>query len=976
MNDLLYGLKNICGQYPLDEKRLIVPGYSAGNTLCESLARESGGWLNLRPVTVAGMAREVVATFSAGSGLTFLNGGTAATVVEKLFLHLREQGSLSYFTHEGNATGTVRAIASSLLEMRMAGMVSGDLSEGAFEIPGKGRDIEVLFRAYEKYLIEHNYLDAPGLLKRALGVMAKAAGEKLSNREIYILPSFLHMYPLEKELVRGMAGDRLLVIGGEVAEQFGSGTLDIYHAYGMRNEVREVFRRIYHNEIQLDKVTIAYTNSEYVPLIYSFARGTGMKITVSEGIPVTFTGPGRVLQGIIKWIKSDYSAGHFKDLLASGDVAIKGSKGTYLNSLSAIHILRKAGVGWGRERYGLLKSQGSRARPLYNFVARVLDSLPKAVEGGFIYQEFTEALADVLSKVVKIKNDADTDALSSLVASLKSAGELATFHLNADEALERVEDLVKGLRVSASDPKPGHIHVTGCSRVIWSNRPYTFFVGLDAGNFPGGSGQDPVLLDSERRRLHSGLPLGADKPLKKQYMMGLALATRVGRVTLSYSSHDIVLNRPVFPSTLLLGACRFLKEDNTLDYTSLVRMLGEPAGYCPGDGMRPIDELEWWLTKALVSPGLNDSLEAVRACYRNIDSGVAAGEERDRGEITEYDGWVPSGAEDFDPRNRKQRVFSSSRIEELAVCPFAYFLRYVLRIQPPEDMQYDPDSWLDAMQRGALLHELFYRFMRVAAEKKERPSLLKHSDAIKGIARELIEDYRASIPPPNDIVFEREAKDIYRCCELFLKCEEAERGSHPAFLEIPFGLGAEAAREAGYGLADPLKIDLDDEGTFFMLRGKIDRIDSLQDGTYSVLDYKTGGAGGYDENKYLDRGRQMQHALYSIAAEKIIHKSVPEKKPKVKLSGYYFPTEKGEGRRVLRSQTKRDELRRALNNLFDLLADGLFIAAEDKCRCVFCDYQSVCGYPRSADKTRLLIDQDDGIGASLLRAWKELMLIG
>ncbi|HZK18633.1 MAG TPA: PD-(D/E)XK nuclease family protein, partial [Clostridia bacterium] len=590
-------------------------------------------------------------------------------------------------------------------------------------------------------------------------------------------------------------------------------------------------------------------------------------------------------------------------------------------------------------------------------------------------RELTNALADILPHVAATKTDADTGALSNLVASLQSAGEMATFQLEADEALERVEDLVNSSRIGASDPKPGHIHLTGYSRLIWSDRPYTFFVGLDGANFPGGGRQDPVLLDSERRRLHSGLPLGTDKPLQNQYMMRLALATRRGEVTLGFSSHDIVQNRPVFPSPLLLEAGRFLKEDSTLDYTALVKMLGEPFGYSPGDGVPPLDELEWWLNRALGEPGLDDSLGGIKTSYRNINRGVAARVERGKIKATEYDGWIPLEGEHFDPRINKGLVLSSSRIEELAGCPFSYFLRYVLQIQPPEDLEYDPDSWLDAMQRGALLHDLFYKFMKVVAEKKERPDFSRHYDLISGIARNLIEVYRENIPPPSDLVFERESKDIHRCCELFLRCEEAETESNPSYFEIPFGLGSEAVEEAGYGLVDPLKIDLDGN-TYFTLRGKIDRIDSLQDGTYSVLDYKTGGAGRYNDNKYLDRGRQIQHALYSVVAEKIIGEFAPGEKPWVKLSGYYFPTERGEGRKVLRIQTDRDELKRALNNLFDLLGNGFFIAAEDRYKCTFCDYRTVCGYPHSADKTRLLIDEDSKAVCTPLRAWKELMIIG
>ena len=146
MNGLLYGLKKICAKYPLREKRLIVPGYGAGHVLCESLARESGGWLNLRLVTTTGLAQEIAGVFLAERNISFLSNYLVTTVVEKVFLTLKEEGKLVYFNKEGNSGGIVQAISSSVSEMRKTGITSENLSAGAFEIPGKGKDLKACWK--------------------------------------------------------------------------------------------------------------------------------------------------------------------------------------------------------------------------------------------------------------------------------------------------------------------------------------------------------------------------------------------------------------------------------------------------------------------------------------------------------------------------------------------------------------------------------------------------------------------------------------------------------------------------------------------------------------------------------------------------------------------------------------------------------------------------------------------------------------
>jgi ATP-dependent helicase/nuclease subunit B len=172
-----------------------------------------------------------------------------------------------------------------------------------------------------------------------------------------------------------------------------------------------------------------------------------------------------------------------------------------------------------------------------------------------------------------------------------------------------------------------------------------------------------------------------------------------------------------------------------------------------------------------------------------------------------------------------------------SACPYAYFLNYVLKVKPLEEVTFEEDTWLDAMQRGSLLHDLFNKFMRQITGKGEKPSFKKHLPFIKSILETIIKEYRDKIPPPSEAIFEQEKKTLIKAAEVFLKTEENRcKTCTPLLFEFPFGY-----KDAEPEFRDPVRIHLG-AGKSFLLAGRIDRIDRIADHEYAVLDYKTGSA--------------------------------------------------------------------------------------------------------------------------------------
>jgi len=1078
MNRLLSFLDDICRRHPGAEKVLVAPDLVSGRETSLALAAAGRGWVNLRVETTAGLALQVAGAVLARGKIRFLPGYLTELVLEEVLQEMEAARVLRYYRRPAGSAGLVRALANTVFELRMTSHGAQDVPRRGLAAPGKGSDLRAVLSAFERYLSANNCTDFPGLLQTALAVTeagengaapvaapaGRAAGKSIPER-IFLVPSFTHFYPLEKELLVRLAGGRPVVLPGEpvfglrVPEGYWTaaecapddpfrpakgcgvrpdrpaaeerdvsgektaaggtpvvcdterlawlyrvdeappprrdGSLQFFHACGVTAEVREVFRRIAAAGLTLDQVSVVYTAESYVPLFYTLARRFGVGLTVAEGVPVSLTGPGRALRGLLDWVRSGFSARVFGDLLTAGEVRLRlPGDGPGVSGVSAARLLREAGIGRGRERYRLLaelarayrrraesavEDDGRRAwllaradlaGELCRLFADLLALVPRPDgEGRVNFAALAEGLAALLSRLSVVKDEMDRAARECLLQFLGDGAGFTTLRLPVEQALQRVAEAAAGLRAGAGGSRPGCLHLVGYQRAVWTHRPGNFFVGLDADTFPGSGRQDPVLLDDERECFPRSLPRSAGRLRENLYAMVQALASRRGRVWLSFSAYDPAQNRSSAPSPLFLQACRLAAGDPALDYTDLLRRLGHPAAWCPRDGEPALDETEWWLRRFLRGAGA--AAQDLARCYPGLARGLEAKEARKENRLTVYDGRLAPPGGEFDGTEVLPAVFSCGRLETLAACPFRYFLQYVLQIAPPADRDYDDGRWLAPAERGELLHRIFYLFMRRVGERGERPDPGRHRELLMETAEELLACYRHRFPVPGEAVFARERREIRRACEVFLAAE-GQLPSHvrPAYFEVPFGLGEEAVALAGCGLPEPLALLLDN-GTEIRVSGKIDRIDRAGRGIYHVWDYKTGGDGEYDEKDFLKQGRQLQHAIYALAAEKLLAVLHPQESPRVQTAGYYFPTERGAGRRLARERDGRGSLMTALGHLYALLAGGIFLPTSEADRCRYCDYRQACGGEEAAARSRALFSGGDPV----LAPWQALQEI-
>jgi ATP-dependent helicase/DNAse subunit B len=559
-------------------------------------------------------------------------------------------------------------------------------------------------------------------------------------------------------------------------------------------------------------------------------------------------------------------------------------------------------------------------------------------------QQFVSGMLSFMKDYCSRTDELNRASYSALSAMLQDLAYSESGQASLASLCDKIRIRLQEERVGASSSRPGHLHVTSFHRAGAASRQNNFIVGLQEHAFPGTLMEDPILLDTERKSISDRLPLSTDRFDEGLFFMYAHLAGIRGRVTLSFSSYNVEEGRDVAPSPLILKAFRLVSRNPGADFTAIQESLGHPASYSSD---HPVDEKEWWLARLLPQATPTKARKMVLGRFTHLARGLAAVQARESDDFTEYDGSVRVDATIDDPRRNHALVLSASKIETLAECPFEYFVRHILGLEPPEDIEYDPTVWLDSAERGSLLHSIYEEFMRGVATRGEKVQAERHRPFLMEIGEKLVQEKKMEIPPPSDQVFEGERLEIVASLDIFLRMEEVlSSKAQPKYFELQFGVGNVEKGEVGR--SEPVTINIDKDN--FLLRGFIDRVDQLKDHEFRVLDYKTGSTFGFSSKGHFEKGKKIQHCLYSRAAESILREQV-DRAARVVEGGYYFPTRKGEAQLFLRVQKQSRDLDTLLQTLFDIIASGAFLPREDQC--YLCRDYDLCGVTRKSVSAKL-----------------------
>jgi hypothetical protein len=599
---------------------------------------------------------------------------------------------------------------------------------------------------------------------------------------------------------------------------------------------------------------------------------------------------------------------------------------------------------------GTLRRQIEDLQHLESFALPVVSSLAELPERGD-WGEWLDRLQALASQAL-----AHPDGVLSLLQELRPMS-----RVGAVEIFEVLEVLSERLTLLSQEPpshRYGRVWVAPIDRVRGMSFEVVLVCGLAERLFPRKIVEDPLLLDSGRRRLSRRLLVQEDRIARERLSLRLAVGAARRKLVLSYPSVDVQKARGRVPSFYLLEVKRAV-EGVLPDFEALS---GEAAGQrgarlgwpAPRDPLLAVDAAEHdlaFLADALrpetdlasvrgagrylmeVSPFLAQSL---RGYYRRWD----------QKKFTASDGLVDASTETrraLASHLPEARSYSVTGLEQFAACPYRFYLYAIQGLRPRETAV--SIIHLDPLTRGAVLHVAQFQILKTLESKGLLPvkteNLAPVLEAAESAFRQVAADFADQLAPAIERIWQDELDGISTDLRGWLRREAtAEGGWVPFRYEFTFGMRPR-------GPADPASVLEEARLTNGLrLRGAIDLVERRADGNLRVTDYKSGKA-VVPESAVLYGGRSLQRVLYPLAYEALTGETV--------VSGrLYYCTRKGDylERVVAIDEQALENLAEFQRMLTQFIQDGFFPAApfpktddwkDYNYGCRFCDYLPVCG---------------------------------
>ena len=541
MNTLTSFLAEFCGEHLLEEKTFIVPSYQLGHQIGEVLTSKGHSWVNLRFATLPSLAQSIAGVELSKLNIRQISGAASLFMVDKIFRILKEEGKLDYFGELEASSGVIRAVHRSLLDLRMAGLGSRDLSPESFIREDKGEEVILFLQKYEEELEKRKLIDLAGLYSFAL-----EKAENISNGEGKIFLCFQDkvLRRVEQNFLEKIAGENLVLVSQDPVYGLqrprrywkkGTGTfflsekrasshlaphrphsapqsdlermpwlfspqdalppfkdksLELFRAVGPTNECREILRRIIYEKLSLDDVEIIHPpGNTYSSLFFVLSAKTGLKVTYADGVSLGFTSHGKVFNGLLNWLEGNFLVSELCHMIESRALRFQREKGGEVPSpLKISRHLKNAMIGWDRNRYipclkarrasiekdiRVSQEEGEEEKItrykadigeiewLIKKIKQFLELMPSWDEEGRLdFGLLCKGVSGFVKKFSRVQNELDREALSVLSSRLEETASVESSLLDKEEAFEWLRSLGDGIRVGASGPAPGHLHLS------------------------------------------------------------------------------------------------------------------------------------------------------------------------------------------------------------------------------------------------------------------------------------------------------------------------------------------------------------------------------------------------------------------------------------------------------------------------------------------------------------------------------------
>jgi RecB family exonuclease len=988
----------------------------AADDLVRSLKATTFG---IHRFSLAQLAFRVAAGRLAERNLTPLSRLAAQASAAHVAYRLRSEGKLPYLSAVSDFPGFAPSLSSTLSELRAAGVeeVEGDIGS---LLAAYGREMEVnahsdsavLFETAAEVLREAPIKAAVLLLDLKVG----SAAEQLFVDELVAGAANVFRSD-EPQRHRGRRGetalDRLrdnLFERDEIEEKDFDDSVVFFSAPGEGREAVEIVRAIAghaRDGVGFDEMAVFLR----APARYQAHLEAAFE---RAGIPAYFARgsrrpdpAGRALLALLACAAERLSARRFGEYLSLGQVPLTPSGAEWrppedfvdefelqeesggANEAVAMEpyrweaLLVEASVIGGKERWhrrlkGLdaelrrriseltgeepesgrievLQRQLDRLRQLSDFALPIiarLDDLWRCKS----WREWIDALRELAGAALR-----RPDRVLEVLAELEPMAEISPVTL--DEVRVTLSERLSSLEVRPPKRRFGRVFVAPIEQAAGRSFNVVFVPGLVERGFPQRVREDPLLLDSVRRRLtgddgrqprrhrghREGLQTNDERAADERLLLQTAIGAAEEKLYVSYPRLDAAAGRSRVASFYALDVIRAVtgripdaRELEEMANRTIGSRLAWPA---PADPRSAIDDLEHdlaTLERRLVAPSpggarylleLNGWLaESLRARYGRWELQ----------KWNRYDG-ITRKNELLEKSSLRARPYSPSALQKYAACPYQFFLSAIVRIEPREEPE--PPVRLDALTRGTIIHAMHATTLRRLKAKGMlplRPDAVAAAEKIlHAVVDEIASEWEEELAPAIPRVWSDEITLIRTDLRLWLREIAAETDQWVAEkCEYAFGLEQRPEYDE---TSVPAPVTLP-EG--FLLRGSVDLIERraamLED--LRVSDYKT-GANRTRDGLVIGGGETLQPLLYALAVEKLF--AMP-----VAVSRLFFSTSRGGfARRDVSINTTTREMALWVLDQIDAAVTGGFLPPAPRVNtkgrrftaCDYCDFSTVCG---------------------------------
>ena len=561
---------------------------------------------------------------------------------------------------------------------------------------------------------------------------------------------------------------------------------------------------------------------------------------------------------------------------------------------------------------GRFRRELDRLTELKDFALPLIDRLGQ-LPARARWSEWLAQLRDLATATLR-----RPDALLELLEELQIMADAAN-----EEPLEAVirtlDEHLRFLRETPEDYRYGRVFVGGIEEARAMQFRLVLVPGLNEGDFPRLVTGDPLLADDGKRAL--GLAVEDEK--QEQLLLRTALACASERVVASYSEVDLLSGRK---RVLSLYAAELMKaaRGSELDIKRLEEEAGcahqSTAGWpAPQNPQDAIDDAEFDLAQ------LRDAGKGAGAYLTKVNPHLVRSL-RARGRRWREKWFAEDGLVGLDLDAVKilesfrlgEYAYSTSALQQFAMCPYRFALRGILRLQPAE--QPAALQRMDPAIRGSIYHEAQFEFLRADGGKNI-------DECLDRIAAEYAEKLAPAIP----YIWSSEVESIRADLRGWVKKMNEEAEWTPVACELSFGLTPDLRHDPK---SRPEPVTVLDR---YQLRGSIDMVERHQAGMLRVVDHKTGSAPS-PMPQSVGRGEVLQPLLYALAAEQALGE-------KVVTGRLHYATLRSNYREIDITLTDftRGRIKQALEIIDESLRGGFLPAAPRDKACETCDYRVVCG---------------------------------